>query len=585
MTLKNLFILPLLAAAMLVSCSDDDSRYDHATGKNLNVFLKFNNSFSEKGTRATTQPINDQDEWSYRDLTVGDVIGFYSDVKQGDPLINFPLMMENSTTTDGKVVYNFVPYGSDIDWNVTTLRSSGMFMYFPYDENISSDNFGRPLRVKKEPYSDTSFPDGPWRCLDFLTSSLIDASNISDGTLSGTLVHAFSELIIMRGEGFDNPPEDIGEDRMKIWIKLKEPYTHIKVNCSTSSKFSVLTELYYDSNYKPEGVSDNKNFDASVWEAWEGGKYGLTEEDKEGFPASYVILPTIGYDLTELGLGKYRETKRSEVEYIQLYDNEGILQTVKNLPLSGTTGNLLNSGWRYPLIIAMQELVPTVFPFTIKEWNNGNITNKRTRGIRQDNFESWLLAYNNTETPDAILSQYGDKINISGGDSYWHFYILENLDLSVYSNQDVVIPKLRDVIDGKTSPGSSPVTISGLAVPFVGTMTNKHDTIKNLIFSRPEIIETGINPTPIGALVKTLNTGGIVNCIVEQGYISTSSAVGMLCGNLEIGSIVDCKASGVVLGSSTQTGTGALIGQWSSTHTFTGNNSSVVFSNTVKNDN
>lgn len=577
----------ILILLFMTSCSENEPIVPVSeVSKDLRVKVTLNNYENSPASRAFVE-ISDsesgQDKWSYKDFTDGDELAFYAGTTDGKYFENLAMIFTITEITDNNGTvkkYSFAPK-EDQNFNATTINGNSVFMYFPYTDQMPTNLMpslpGLELRVKQEPFTNIGDVNGPWRCVDFLVSNGIDVSDLDNGIISGTLEHSFSELIITRGEGFDSPKAPQGIDPYLITVKLNKPYTHVQVNC-THSPWKCSINLVNQSGYKPEG--ETGDFDATIWHAWQGGNYAETVEDTDGKPAWYVLLPTMGDDTSNI---------RSRVEYIQLYDNEGNLQTIRDLYLSGEKGyvhhqpgNYLDRKWRYPMHIAMQELVPTVFPYTIKEWENGEITNARTRGIRADNFNNWLSSYNyfiaDNRTNDANLSQYGDKIG-----NHWHFYILESLNLSDYSTSPI-IPRLEDVIDGSSAPAASPVIISGLSQPFVNIMAGTNDSILNISFDHPNIILTG-QTTPAGSLVNSMSGGGISNITIDQGYLSTQNAVGMFVGNMTAGSITNSKASGVVLGSVSESGSGFLVGTLGSSISFTANNSTVVFSNINANGN
>lgn len=578
-------ILPVLALIGLTGCGDMESRPDYKSDNNLRVLLSLSQYSDPSYSRAIIDNA-EQDQWSYKDFSAGDEMGFYADTKNG-VLLNMPMMFLAGTDATGNSTSSFGP-SDNPDFDPTSIKGSNAFMYFPYSDQIPSEFPsslpGMPLRTKTAPYSNIEDHSGPWRCIDFIVSGNLDTSSLQEsGTISGNMVHSFSELIIMRGDGFDNPqlPPGVDGDPYEITVKLNKPYTHVTITTS-SNPWKCSVSLVNVDGYIP---SDEPDFDATEWVAWKGGNYGQTDANPAGYEAWYVILPTMGDSIS---------AERSQVEYIQLYDNDGTLQTIKDLYLSGSKGyvhhqqgNYLDRKWRYPMQISMQELVPTVFPFTIEPWGNDNITNARTRGITQENLSDFISAYNTfisgkRATGEDNLAIYGDKILTQAG-SYWHFYILESLDFSTY-NSDYVIPELQDVIDGKSSPASSTVTLSQLTVPFVGQMVNGNDSLMNLTFERPYIDNPDLT-IATGALVNSINGGGISNCYLNQGYINVKGQVGMFVGTMTNGKITNSKASGVIMGSNSSSSSGYLVGSSNTGNAYTGNNSTVVFSNVTNNGN
>lgn len=584
---KYIMGLAVMAGAGFAACTkepaDGDGRPD------LRVRVSIVRQHEPASTRATTQydQNESQDQWSYLDFSEDDALGFYAAVKSGDPLINIEMTYrrtEEDQKADGSFDYEFKPAGG-VTIEPERLKSSDIFMYFPYSPAISTDG-GYELRTRMQPYSGARFPDGPWRCVDFLTASGVSAADYAEGLLTGQLFHAFSELVILRGEGFDKPKTPAGstDDPERIVVRLKQAYTHVKI-LNTTNPWSC--KVAFVSAPNADGTSqdpDGNTLDAHIWEAWKGGNFSQTEGDTEGREAWYVILPTTG------GAGS---DARSQIEYIQLYDNEGVLQTIKDLPLhddpaAGTsriTGRLTEH-WRYPIEVAMQELVPTVFPYTVEKWEDKDITNERTRGIYAQNFDKWLNAYNAyLNTPDNAslknaLKAYGDWITDDNG-SRWHFYLFEDIDLGSYpdNTDDPIIPTLKDVLDGKTSPAASPVTLRNLKRPFVGTLSGK---LASLLFDAEAPYLELSRTDPAGCVVN-YNEGTIEYCTVNQGYLSSRGPVGMIAGS-NAGIINHCSATGVVAGTASDAGTGRLVGTVANgAQAGIGNVSTVVF-NEIAND-
>lgn len=565
--IRNIVLGLGIACFAMSSCTNGEPENEFNSGKRLEVLVRIKPAEGAiAATRAVVQ--SEQDEWSYRSFSDGDVLGFYASATGGTSYVNAPMMF--SEPVEGKdPTFKFLPFG-DENFDPSKINGRSVFLYFPYSEDMPSPSLpsgsGMPLRVKSEPYSGMGDVDS-WRCLDFLVSNTIDAGGIVDGTVLCDLFHYFSELIIMRGDGFINPKAPPGEDAEKIVVVLKNPYTHVKVNY-TLSPFATSISLVNDATYNPN--EDGSSFNAKEWVAWKGGNYGITEKDEIGTPASYVILPTNGTNTVNA-------SQRTQVDYIQLYDDEGILQTVKDLHLDGN-GNTLSSGWRYPMVIKMEELVPTVFPYTITQWGNDTITNQRERGITQDTFQSWLETYNayitSGRNSDNNLELYGDKINPGTGNSYWHFYLLDNINMSVINlgNNNSVIPTMEDVIDGMSSPMRNPVTISGLKVPFIGEMKGSNDSLLNMTFDHPDVKGAGVIAT-------TLRSGVIDNCTVTQGVVTSTGVVGMFCGAAEGGYITNSNASGVISGSNSDQSSSFLVGSSSGGFQATGNKSTVIFNN------
>ena len=477
---------------------------------------------------------------------LGDRLGFYAE--HGDRLtdegegsfVNIPL-----TCTDEGNKFTF--RNGNVKISPTHMSADAVYMYFPYSDGIGDkDSYAtaKGMELRRTKTGETA----PLRCVDFLTADGLDVSDLDNGVLSGTFEHAFSEIIVMRGKGFDKPRN---EAEKKITVVMKEPYSHLRINYSPVNPWGCTPELVYDNSYT------RVNRDGCYrWEAWQGNNFGITSEDPEGSEAWYVLLPTLADSPTT-------------VDYIEIYDNEGVLQRVSSLKLAGGNTKQLEAGWRYPMEITMEELVPTVNPFRVIPWNDeGDITNARTRGISTvGDFTAWLLQYNKYisggDNEDELL-KYGDRI-ISGPEdnkkTTWHFYIFEDLDFSNYNYTeqaaDVIIAELRDgdILDGISTTLEDHIFINhkilNLTKPFVGTLGG---TLQNLDFEEPYFENTAAETDdvkPVGMLANSIAGGTIDNCNIDNGTVlSYFGPVGMIAGQINGGSVINCEVSGFMIGAS-----------------------------------
>lgn len=521
------------------SCkSEEESLAGLYSSEGLSVRLDINN-FDTHSTKASIDPANDQ--WSNKSFSEDDVVGFFSshgnsNVNDGEgALINVPL------TYQGSDIFK----NPEVQLDPVDMNSGETFIYFPFDENIvyqaDSDSpdmdAGLGLRLDGGPSPEIL------KCLDFLTPMELNVNNYgATGTFAiyGKMHHSFSELIIMRGEGFDNPKE--GQE--DIIVALQNGYSHIRINL-TESPWNCSTQLVYNPDY------DMTEEECKLWQAWKGGNYGITITDPDGREAWYVVLPTIG-----------NGNMRSTVDYIQLYDNDGFLQTVTSIPLAkdgNTITKRLNEGVRYPIEITMKELVPNVNPYPVMPWNpDVDITDSRTRGINNlTEFSFWKQYYqgylSNGIYVDELMN-YGDVYKDSEGNIvYWHFYILDDLDFSQYSDgtNGPIIPELRDIIDGVSTELDNHLflnhSISQTSSPFVGNLNGQYAAVQNLDFINPYIIS--VSNQPVGAIANTANSSKISNCSVDMGTIYTQGPVGMAVGDITGGEVSGCNFTGFVAGS------------------------------------
>lgn len=547
------YIFHLTFAAVLISlcpaCQDTPKEFPDTGVFSLNVYASIE---AHAESRAVTSD-KVGDEWSFTDFSIGDEMGFYS--SGGNMNINDGLgPFENQ-----KLIFNGSSFNDPEDralFSPTHMKENEVFLYFPYCETSSEP--GIPLRRQKD-------SQGPDRCID-----LIDIYNLTifdyqkeKAALFGTMQHAFSEIIVVRGEGFDNPPSD-DPKYQRITVVLSNPYTHFKITAETDPSWSLATTLVYDAT--TSGLSSDQ---AKRWDAWKGLNFGSTQTNPEGDPAWYVVLPTLP--------GSF-----SNVDYIELYDNEGYLQRVSSLRLYGQT-KTLQPGHRYPLKIIMKELVPTVNPFPILPWENEvNLTDERKRGVNSlTDFSLWVRDYNtyladktDVDKENALL-KYGDKIINEDESISWHFYLLSDLDLTNYTplpylnekNEEIndtspfILQRLEDVLDGKSTTFVNGSFINhniyGLSKTFVGVMEGSSKvkaSLQNLSFLSPNIKFEDDNSQAAGILANSIKEGSVLNCNIINGTLfNRGGPIGCVAGSISNGKVSDCIFSGSLTGSSTST--------------------------------
>ena len=577
--IKNIYILFVAFLFITVGCNDEIQQDNEDTRQPQPLVVIAEIAGNSKVTSRATQ--GTEDEWSYVDFQNNDIMGFFSsggNYPAGGGFNNVALQYD-------AVLKQFSDVNNGATFSPTEMNGSQIYMYYPYSEDIETTGF--ELRRKGESSGDTL------RCVDFLSSYKIQVDGVLDGkrmALFGEFDHAFSELIIMRGEGFDNPPP--GKER--ITAVLDNSITDIRVTIDTENGWTVVPELVFDET-NSENLTEEQ---ATRWDAWHGENYGITVQDKVGRAAWYIIVPTIGSQV-----GKTRPGERSLVQYIELFDNEGNLQQVTALRLSGAMTKYVDAGWRYPMEISMKEMVPTVNPYTIVPWNEDvNLTDQRTRGINNMvEFEEWIREYNayiadptNANEHVNALLKYGDLYVDTDMKNVWHFYLLTDLDMQQYnpansgsgdvSASNVILPLLQDVLDGE---GTTLVNgkhqnhrITGLSKTFVDNLISTNGKITNIDFESPDV---RINSaTPVGIIANSINKGSIENCDIDNGtLINSEGAAGFVAGTLSDGSIIDCILGGYMVANSTGPGIYAkIIGENpTGNFTFTGNSANnVVYS-------
>ncbi|MCH5224584.1 MAG: fimbrillin family protein [Muribaculaceae bacterium] len=554
----HIIILTVLLAG-LWSCVNDNNDGPNG-GRKLPLAITMtlgSNNMAETMAETRANRADSADQWSFNGFQEGDMMGFYAsggnwlEGNYSTPFVNAMLTyQEGNGQFTGPNQSTFDPSG---------MKSNETFMYFPYSSTVAAE--GMPLRI----------PDnGTMKCQDVLMSQFLELQGVKDGkdmSMFGEFTHGFAELIIMRGEGFNNPPSDKG----RITAVISTGITHLKITYDpTASSWSCTPSLVMVES------ADMTQENARRWDAWQGSNYGITQDDPDGQAAWYVIIPTLPNQLTT-------------VEYVELCDNDGYYQRVSSLklmPQGGSFTKQVQPGWRYPMEITMKELVPTVNPFRIEPWgNNVDLTDQRKRGINDAaEFALWVRDYNlYLQAPDNVeyinnLLSYGDRIVEEGNPSVsnWHFYILSDLDLSNYVPEDddpdmpnpysypVVISKLAsgDILDGISTNLSGGKflnhTITGLNKTFVGTLSGQ---LQNLDFEDSDI-QPDITGSA-GILAAYIEGGYVVNCNIDNCYLfNPSGPGGMISGSMNNGVVRDCTIRGVLISNSTSTIPGAemLIG-------------------------
>lgn len=565
--LPTLF-LPVVAL-LAVSCVDEEPDRLAGDARPLVIYADIDGSAAH--TRVAQK--DPQDLWSYTKFEAGDEMGFYSSggdwtVDNGNGDFKNLRLQYNYKEESG---WQFNDPENGVVFSPSHMEGSKIYMYYPYEQNMTyeSDMNTAGLELRKS-------ENNLLRCIDYLSSDNITL----DGELYGKFQHAFSELIIMRGEGFDNPPS--GKER--ITAVLNVGCTHIRVEIDTENGWSCSPQLVYATN--THGLSEE---DARSWDAWQGGNYGITTEDPEGKPAWYVIVPTL-------------PNQNSIVEYIELYDNEDYLQRVSSLKLRDGNTKYVAPGWRYPMEITMKELVPTVNPFRVVPWKDDvDLTDERTRGINNlAEFEWWVSDYNawrldkgNLDKSNALL-KYGDKLVDSEGKISWHFYLLSDLDLSKYEplpgndgeadgfteNSKCIVPELADVLDGKSTTLVNGKfinhTISGLTKTFIETISDG-GLLQNLDFVEPDVLREETSESPAGILVNTLKKGEVLNCNILNGTLfNPGGPAGMVAGEMFGGKIGNCMLSGFLTAGRTEN---RIAGTASDDSSFENNDADAVIDN------
>ena len=579
MKIKNIFLLPAATVMLLSSCAYNDMPEDGSGWLSGPRPLVISADISgSKATRATTNETGTADEWSYLDFSEGDVMGFFASGGKftGDNYGEAPFENQELIYTGGTGGANFRdPNG--VSFSPSHMNGNQIYMYYPYSTTIT-DAGGFVLRTFDAPGEekvDTA------RCIDFLSTrhlDILDTTSDDKPALYGEFQHTFAELIIMRGEGFDNPPkisDDINEWEIKAVLNI--PVTGIRAEVTTEGGWSCTPKLVYD---EASGLDEAQ---AREWQAWLGANFYRTQEDKIGQVAWYVIVPTIGCQAQYVAP---RPGERTRVEYIELYDNDGNLQRVSSLLLSNGNSKYVDGGWRYPMEITMKELVPTANPCQIVPWNDDiDLTDERKRGINNaTEFEGWVKAYNayiddDNDINTKALLKYGDLYINEDETKSWHFYVLSDMDLSGFETGKPIVPVLKDILDGQstvfTNGRFQNHVITGLKSPLIGQLTGSEAMVQNFNFTNPYVTYGEDNATPLGIITNYMLDGATVNnCRIISGTLyNPAGPGGMVAGSIFNSSITGCTLSGFLISSSTVDN---IVGENNGGYTNQNNNASNV---------
>lgn len=556
---RNIYILFAVTLPLVLACCSGEEPMSGIVPTRGEGILVAN---IDPGASVETRSIRaaSDDQWSYvRFNSITDTIGFYS--AKGNlsgeggngPFTNEPMVWERSTGSgDVDSRWRGIFRGVNMNYDVGLIQTenNNTFVYFPYNENADASKGGMELRRKG--------PDGSERCVDALY--ILHIADNQDAVMSGSFIHGFSELMITRGYGFDNPPAG----KEDIYVVLDKGYSHVQVadyGYDNHDYWKVLLPVYKE-GYKMTQEQCRR------WKAWEGDSYKANELS-DPVPAYYCIVPT--------SLSNYR----SVVDYIEICDNNGTWHKITSFYLYLQNDKRVQPSQRYLLEIVLEGLVPTVYPYGILPWENvTNITEQRNAGISNPSeFAEFVTTYNSYIKDDGTrndryeeeMKKYGDMY-VTDGKKGFHFYINNNLDIGTLESIGVNyrINNLCDTIDGLRN------TLSNIKLKdtsgFIGNMRDgsclMNVNVTGLTIDNPS------SELNTGGLVDILDDGLITGCNID-GYINTRGKVGMAAAEMRGGTITGCSFTGLLVGSDTYNRMFAvppLVDTWKSN-----NNNGVIF--------
>lgn len=473
-----------LVTGLCGSCRNKDGLSEGSgTGKPLEIVAEI------KGAEVSKSRTERDDFGSYSSkagFSAGNEIGFYS------------MRDEKGDENNG---YSNVPM--QYDAQEKCFKKEDLIVDYP-------NNFGYtfayyPYQKQTEPNVIDIYKKDDNTIEDLLIAG---TSKISGGRIYLSFVHAFSMLIIVPGNGFE---ESAKNSDNKVSVTLKKGW-----------KASVVKG---DEKIELQLESDDTAPKKFVAQRRENVSYA----EGQTVPVCYsVILPN-----------------GAEIDHIEMTDNHGTIQRI--VPQL----KALERSWRYPIKVSMEGTTPTVWPYKIQPWTEDDspIELGGTYGINtSDDFKAWVIQYNlytsgnlsdeeKTQVNKA-LSAFGE---MTGGK--WRFQLNADIDCKgLFGDNQLtsVVARLTDEFDGKNH------TLSNLNTTLIGSIKD-NGKITDLNIDVVSITsETTTEPT--GALALEMTGGEISNCDIKNIQIETNGPVGALVGKATAGTISENTVNGLLLG-------------------------------------
>lgn len=559
--IKNkLYISSFILASFCGACNQDNDPITSSSVKGLEISAEIANA-AEIKTRVELNNAEGEDGWSFsrfsdrpfegRPLSRMDdptwkweeALGFFS--QKGDnsnivdnrgttgPFEN--VKMEYAKSLEDRKYSTFV--STEIDANLNDIKNKAT-AYFPYTQDVVEE--GLELRWVRN-------GESLERCIDALIMRRITNNGTTVSGMNFHFYHAFSEIVITRGEGFDNPPAG----KEGITIVLENGYSHARIVDSDNSSYYKIFDFYYKEGYCKEPE------DCRYWETWKRS-YTFTQSGKsETKDAWYAILPA-GVD------------NRPNAASIIITDNYGTQHIITDFLLYNQEDKSLYWNDRYFVEIKLEGLVPTVSPVVVEKWGEDQlIAPRESAGISSTaDYEKFVTNYNlynnsnrNNRAAEEELSKYGDKTtDLNSGKVYWHFYFVDNVEFSS-QNSTIDILYENDIIDGFNSDllNLTNVMIKDLRGELIGL---------NITVNMK-----GSGSVPFGPIAGKITGGKVNGCSVRGTVNCSGQSAGMLAGILENGTVEYCTFSGLLIAASTHD---KIIGATPSGYTSESNSTSGV---------
>lgn len=478
-----------LVTGLCGSCRNKDGLSEGSgTGKPLEIVAEIKGAEVSK-SRTT---LDDFGSYSKAGFSAGDTIGFYSmrDEKgdENEGYSNVPMQYDAQEKCFKKEDL-IVDYPNNFGYT---------FAYYPYQNQ--TDNV---INI----YHPTETSDY-YTIEDLLIAG---TSKISGGRIYLSFVHAFSMLIIVPGNGFE---ESAKKSDNKVFVTLKEGRKASVEKVKGDEKIEL--QLESDENAPKKFVAQRRE-DVSY------------AQGQDTVPVCYsVILPN-----------------GAEIDHIEMTDNHGTIQRI--VPQL----EALKRSWRYPIKVSMEGTTPTVWPYKILPWTTDDspIELGGTYGIMtSEHFKTWVTLYNRYTSGNlsdeektkviGALTAFGE---MTGGK--WRFQLNADIDCKeLFGDNQLtsVVARLTDEFDGKNH------TLSNLNTTLIGSIEG-NGKITDLNIDVVSITsETTTEPT--GALALEMTGGEISNCDIKNIQIETNGPVGALVGEATAGTISGNTVNGLLLG-------------------------------------
>lgn len=333
-------------------------------------------------------------------------------------------------------------------------------------------------------------------------------SKISWGRIYLSFVHAFSMLIIVPGNGFEESATDPANE---VSVTLKEGWKASVVKGDEK----IELQLESDENAPTQFVAQRRE--------------NVSYVKGQTVPVCYsVILPN-----------------GAEIDHIEMIDDHETTQLI--VPQL----EALKRSWRYPIKVSMEGTTPTVWPYEILPWtpDDSPIELGGTYGINtSDDFQTWVTQYNRYTSgnlSEAEKTKVIDALKAFGEmtDGKWRFQLNADIDCKGLFGDNPptsVVARLTDEFDGKNH------TLSNLNTTLIGSIKD-NGKITDLNIDVVSITsETTTEPT--GALALEMTGGEISNCDIKNIQIETNGPVGALVGKATAGTISGNTVNGLLLG-------------------------------------